>query len=77
MMDYGLNQRELYYFFIKMGAGKSLLNEISGISKKLTPQLIESKTEEVTIEEFNEATQDLKDLVLDKRQEKKNSNTRE
>ena len=76
MKNNGLNQRELYYFFIKMGASKDLLNEISGISKKVTPQTIENDTDDITIEEFNEATQDLKDLALGKGQEKTDPNIR-
>ena len=72
MKNKGLNQRELYYFFIKMGASKDLLNEISEVSKKITPQTIEKDTEDITVEEFNKATQDLNDLG--KGQEKTDSN---
>ena len=74
MTQYKLNQRELYYFFIKMGAPRSLLNEISNLSKKVTPKSVEVATEDVTIEEFKEATSELKDLALEKEQEKKDPN---
>lgn len=73
---YGLNQRELYYFFIKMGAPKHVLNEISGVSKKITPQSIEIATDDITIEEFKEATHVLKDLALGKEQEGKDPDIR-
>lgn len=77
MKKYGMNERELYYFFIKMGAHKELLNEISGVSKKVTQQSVEIATEDLTIEEFNEATKDLRGLVIEERQEKDNPNIRE
>lgn len=76
MKNKGLNQRELYYFFIKMGASKDLLNEISAVSKKITPQTIEKGTDDITEGEFNEATQVLKDLALEKGQEKTDPNIR-
>ena len=59
-----------------MGASKDLLNEISGVSKKVTPQTIENDTDDITIEEFNEGTQDLKDLALGKGHEKTDPNIR-
>ena len=66
MKKRGLNQRELYYFFIKMGAPKNILNEISEVSKKITPQSIENVTQDLTIEEYNNAVQDIKNLTLNK-----------
>lgn len=76
MKNNGLNQRELYYLFIKIGASKDLLNEISGISKKITPQAIENDCDDITIDEFTGATQVVKDLALGKGQEKKDPNIR-
>jgi len=54
-----LNERELYYFFIKMGASKELLDEISGANKIISHQSVIKATDDVTIGEFCEATQDL------------------
>lgn len=76
MKKYGLNQRELYYFFIKMGASKDLLNEISGVSKKITPELIEEATDDITMEEFARETHTLKELTRDKKREEKSPNNR-
>ena len=69
MRRLGMNERELYYFFIKMGASKSLLNEISIKTKKIKPRFIENSTDEVTISEFSDATRDLKNLSLEKNRE--------
>lgn len=73
MREEGLNPRELYYFFIKIGASKELLNEISGISKKITPELVEDATEDITISEFHEATQEFKGLAEERGEEKDDS----
>lgn len=72
---FGLNERELYYYFVKMGAPKSFLNIISGESKGVTPKDVEKSTYDLTIEEFNSATNNLKELVLGK--ENINYNTRD
>ena len=65
MRKCGLNERELYYFFIKMGASKRLLNEISRGERKITPNFIEKSIDEVTISEFSDATRDLRNLALE------------
>lgn len=64
----GLNERELYYFFIKIGAPKKLLNEISGANKKISHQSVEEAISNITIEEFKEATQNLRNLTIEKGQ---------
>ena len=66
LKDSGLNSRELYYLFIKIGASKELLCEISGKDKKISPQLIEETTEDVTMGEFSGAIKDLKDIAQTK-----------
>lgn len=76
MTQNGLNERELYYFFIKMGASKELLDEISGANKKISHKSVEKATDDITIEEFNDATQDLKDLARENEQEKRDPNIR-
>ncbi len=68
----GLNERELYYFFIKMGASKELLDEISGANKKISHQSVEKATDDITIEEFNDSTQDLMALAAKKEEKGKN-----
>lgn len=74
LYKYGLNQRELYYFFIKMGAPKSLLNEVSGAKKMIALESIEKATEDVTIAEFDEAVRDVKKTATEKAQGKMESN---
>lgn len=77
MTQRGLNERELYYFFIKMGASKELLDKISGADKKISHQSVEKATDDITIDEFNDAIKDLKDLDnTHKLEENKNPNIR-
>lgn len=72
LSDKGLNDRELYYFLIKIGAPKNILQQIGKEKQNeiITPKAIENATKDVTLEEFKEATKNLKDLVLNKNQEK-------
>ena len=76
MINSGLNERELYYFFIKMGAPKKLLDEISGVTKKISHESVEKATDDITIEEFKDATKDLKDLTRGSEHKKTNSDIR-
>lgn len=72
MAKKGLNQRELYYYFIKMGAPKRILKQIFGITPKITPNCIEEATHVITMGDFSQATQDLKEIALDKKNERIN-----
>ena len=76
MTQCGLNERELYYFFIKIGASKELLDEISGTNKKISHQSVENGIDDITIDEFNDATKELKDLAKGKEKENSNPNIR-
>ena len=60
----GLNERELYYFFIKIGASKDVLNEISIGSKNISLQSIQDATEGLTLGELNIATEDIKRTLI-------------
>lgn len=72
----GLNERELYYFFIKLGAPKKVLQQITGerekTNKKLTPQTIKNATKNVTIQEFNHATEEIKEISKKSKVEENN-----
>lgn len=106
MQEKNLNKRELYYFFIKMGAPKKILEEISNLPnmlihkknakvvrfsapkkrtanfKKNQERKEKQKNKEtqnfsdmnevfgkITIKEFEEATEDLKKLAINKEKE--------
>ena len=62
----GLNSRELYYLFIKIGASKELLCEISGKDIKISPESIEKDTEDTTMEGFRGGVKDLKSITQTK-----------
>lgn len=72
----GLNERELYYFFIKMGASKEVLNEISGEKKKISYQSVVKATEQITIEDFREASQALKGIDSRSKEQNEINNSR-
>lgn len=61
----GLNKRELYYFLIKIGASKDVLEKCIN-NKKITSHEVKKATNNVTMQEFNSATQDLKKLAKNK-----------
>lgn len=73
---YKLNKRELYYFFIKMGAPKSVLNSISEVSKSISQKSVEAATDDISMQEFTEATQALKNLAKEREQVKTDPNIR-
>lgn len=65
----GINERELHYLLVKFEASNSILYEVPkvfNISDRFKPQTIEDDTKDVTMSEFNDATQDIKNAVRQK-----------